>query len=188
MMDIGLQKKTRTEVCRILNTLLADEFVLSTKTKNYHWNVTGPHFRELHSLFGEQYRRLDELIDRIAERIRALGGNPIGTLVGFLRDARLVEHPSASSGWAMVDALQHDHEILIRDTREELARNSQLLLDSGTTDFLTSLLREHETAAWVLRSLQGKEVHLEEWLNDQARVPYRRELPAEVAASTPGRG
>ncbi|MBS1842087.1 MAG: DNA starvation/stationary phase protection protein [Acidobacteria bacterium] len=188
MMDIGLQKKTRTEACRMLNTLLADEFVLSTKTKNYHWNVIGPHFRELHALFGEQYRRLDDLIDRVAERIRALGGKPIGTLVGFLREARLVEHPAASSAWAMVDALQHDHEALIRDIREELARNSELMRDAGTTDFVTALLQEHETAAWMLRSLRGKEVQLEEWLNEQARVPYRKELPAELAASASGRG
>jgi starvation-inducible DNA-binding protein len=187
MMNIGLEKKTRAEAYRTLNTLLADEFVLSTKTKNYHWNVTGPHFRELHALFGEQFLRLDRLIDRIAERIRALGGNPVGTLVGFLREARLVEHPSAPNAWAMVDALQHDHEVVIREIREDLTRNSEVLLDAGTTDFLTSLLQKHEAMAWVLRSLRGKEVHLEDWLNHQATVPYRKELPAEVVASSAGR-
>lgn len=89
MIHIGLQDKTRTEVCRILSTLLADEFVLFARTKNYHWNVTGPHFLEFHALFGDQYRQLDELIDCIAERIRALGVNPVGSLIEFLKYSRL---------------------------------------------------------------------------------------------------
>lgn len=183
MMDIGLQQKARQEVCRVLNTLLADEFVVSTKTKNYHWNVTGPHFHELHALFGEQYRRLDEAIDRIAERIRALGGTPVATLVDFLREARLVEHPPAQLGeWAMVENLQHDHEALIRDIREDLNRNS-VIFEAGTTDFLTTLLQEHEAAAWKLRSLRGEEAGLEEWLSGQAKILYERELPAEVSLS-----
>lgn len=187
MIAIGLQEKTRTEVCRILNTLLADEFVLSTKTKNSHWNVTGPHFHELHALFGEQYRRLDEWIDRIAERIRALGGIPVGTLVGFLREARLQEHASAQlSAWLMVDYLQHDHETLIRDIREDLQRDSETILDAGTTDLLTSVLQEHEATAWMLRSLHGRETRLRDWLSDQAKVSCERGFPAEVGASTAG--
>ena len=62
MVYIGLQDKTRGEVCRILKTVLADEFVLSTRTRNYYWNVTGSHFQELRALFGDQYRRLDDLV------------------------------------------------------------------------------------------------------------------------------
>lgn len=181
MVHIGLQDKTRYEVCRILNTLLADEFVLSTRTKNYHWNVTGPHFPELHALFGEQYRKLDGFVDRIAERVRALGGNPPGTLVGFLRYTRLSEHPKVHlSAEEMVDGLLEDHELLVRDLREDLERHPELRLDVGTTDFLTGILQEHETTAWMLRSFDGKKANLKSWLSEQEKVPYKEEVPREV--------
>lgn len=184
MVHIGLQDKTRSEVCRILNTALADEFVLSTRTKNYHWNVTGPQFQELHALFGEQYRKQDDLVDRIAERVRALGGNPPGTLVGFLRFARLVEHPAVEvSASEMVDGLLEDHELLIRDLREDLERHPELRLDIGTTDFLTGILQEHEAMAWTLRSLHGKKANLRSWLNEQERVSYKTEVPGEGLVS-----
>ena len=184
MLHIGLQDKTRNEVCRALNTILADEFVLSTRTKSYHWNVTGPHFQELHAFFGEQYQRLDGLVDRIAERVRALGGNPPGTLVGFLRFTRLIEHPAVQlSAWAMVDGLLEDHEILIRDLREDLERNPQLRLDLGTTDLLTLVLQVHEAEAWKLRSLPEKNANLKSWLSDQDKMAYRAELPVEGPVS-----
>lgn len=189
MMHIGLQNKTRSEVCRILNTVLADEFVLSTRTKNYHWNVTGPHFQQLHALFGEQYRRLDDLVDRIAERVRALGGNPPGTLVGFLRFTRLSEHPEVDlSAAEMVDGLLGDHEFLIRDLREDLVRHPELRLDAGTTDFLTGVLQEHEATAWTLRSFHGKQANLKSWLNEQDKVPYKTEVPREVVVGATGQG
>jgi len=184
MVHIGIQDKTRREVCRILNTVLADEFVLSTRTKNYHWNVTGPHFRELHVLFGDQYRRLDDLVDRIAERVRTLGGNPPGTLVGFLRFTRLVEHPAVElAGSEMVVGLLDDHELVIRDLREDLEQHPQLRSDLGTTDFLTGILQEHEAMAWTLRSLHGEKANLESCLNEQEKVPYKTEVPCEGLVS-----
>jgi len=189
MVHIGLQDKARGEVCRILNTVLADEFVLSTRTRNYYWNVTGSHFRELRALFGDQYRRLDDLVDRIAERVRALGGNPPGTLVGFVKYTRLIEHPAVHvSAWAMVDRLLEYHKILIRDLREDLERNPELRLDIGTTDFLTAVLQEHEAAAWMLLSLDWKNTSLKSWLNEQEKVTYGRELPGEVLVSTIAEG
>ena len=189
MIHIGLEDKNRKEVSRLLNVLLADEFVLSTRTKNYHWNVTGPHFQELHSLFGDQSRKLDELVDRIAERIRALGGTPVGSLIGFLKNTRFSEHPRAHlSASAMVEGLLDDHELLIRDLREDLGANPALRLDAGTTDFLTSILLEHEASAWILRSFRGEEVKLRNWLHDQSQIPHRRELPSEVALSAAAGG
>ena len=71
--NIDLAEKSRGSAVRILNRLLADEVVLGTKTRNYHWNVTGPHFHDLHKLFGSQYDALDGIMDEMAERARALG-------------------------------------------------------------------------------------------------------------------
>lgn len=72
--DIGISEKNRNATAFILNTLLADEYVLYTKTRNYHWNVTGTHFSEYHKFFESQYEALDGIIDEVAERVRSLGG------------------------------------------------------------------------------------------------------------------
>ena len=71
MVNIELEQSIRREVIRVLNNLLSDEYLLSTKTKNYHWNVTGQHFHDLYTLFGHQSAELEVLIERLAERIRA---------------------------------------------------------------------------------------------------------------------
>ena len=78
--NIGLLDKQREGVVAILNTLLADEYLLYTKTRNYHWNVVGPQFNDLHKFFEAQYNELDEIVDDVAERSRALGGNAFGTM------------------------------------------------------------------------------------------------------------
>lgn len=71
---IGLSEEQRECVTKILNILLSDEYVLYTKTRNYHWNVTGPQFNDLHKFFESQYGALDEIVDEVAERARSLDG------------------------------------------------------------------------------------------------------------------
>ena len=61
--NIGITDKDRTGVVKILNALLADEYVLYTKTRNYHWNIVGPQFNDLHKFFGDQYEQLDGFVD-----------------------------------------------------------------------------------------------------------------------------
>src|SRR2546425_9442905 len=90
--NIGLTDPQRAGVIDILNTLLADEYLLYTKTRNYHWNVVGPQFNDLHKFFEAQYTELNEIVDDVAERARSLGGKAIGTLVEFLKHTRLKEH------------------------------------------------------------------------------------------------
>ena len=91
--NIAITDKDRAGVVKILNALLADEYVLYTKTRNYHWDVVGPQFNELHKFFDAQYAELNEIVDDVAERARALGGHALGTLAEFSRHARLKEHP-----------------------------------------------------------------------------------------------
>ena len=71
LVNIGLADESATQVGRILNRLLADEYLVYTKARNYHWNVTGPQFIELHKFFQEQYEKLDEIVDEVAERARS---------------------------------------------------------------------------------------------------------------------
>ncbi|MGH9991041.1 MAG: Dps family protein, partial [Nitrososphaera sp.] len=71
--NIGIADENRDSVAQILSKLLADEYILYTKTRKYHWNVTGPRFQQLHEFFKIQYTELDVIIDDIAERIPQLG-------------------------------------------------------------------------------------------------------------------
>ena len=72
--EIETPKEKKVGVVEILNTLLSDEYVLYTKTRNYHWNVVGPRFNDLHKFFEAQYETLNEIVDAVAERTRAVGG------------------------------------------------------------------------------------------------------------------
>ena len=77
---IGLSDSNRNGVIKLLTPLLADEYVLYTKTRNFHWNVVGPQFNDLHKFFEAQYQEIDEFVDEIAERIRQLGGRRARTV------------------------------------------------------------------------------------------------------------
>ena len=88
-MNIGLADEQRTGVVKILNTLLSDEYILYTKTRSYHWNVVGPQFNDLHKFFEEQYNELNGVVDEVAERARAVGGNAFGTVAEFSQHMRL---------------------------------------------------------------------------------------------------
>jgi starvation-inducible DNA-binding protein len=79
--EIGISERSREAVVRILNDVLSDEYVLYTKTRNYHWNVVGPQFNDYHKFFEAQYDALNEVVDDVAERVRALGGWSRATIV-----------------------------------------------------------------------------------------------------------
>ncbi len=150
--QIGLTDKARQNVVKILNVLLADEYQLYTQTRNYHWNVVGPRFHDLHKFFEAQYEELDEIIDEVAERVRALGGTSAGSLGEFLELARIKESsglPRDAQG--MVGALLAAHEVVIRNLRADLEKAGELG-DAGTNDFLTGLMEQHEKMAWMLRA------------------------------------
>jgi starvation-inducible DNA-binding protein len=156
--DIGLSEEQREGVVTILNTLLADEYLLYTKTRHYHWNVVGPHFHDLHKFFEAQYTALNTIVDDVAERARALGGNALGTLTEFLQHSRLQEqvghYPDEQT---MIALLLRDHETIIRHLRVDLETCAEQHGDIGTNDFLTGLLGQHEKMAWMLRAcLDGK--------------------------------
>ncbi len=155
--NIGIDTKKREGVVRLLNTLLSDEYVLYTKTRNFHWNVIGPQFNDLHKFFEAQYEALNDVVDQVAERARALGGNSLGTLKEFLGQTRLKEAPGKySDAKTMLAELLADHEAVIQSLRQDLETCSSQYQDQGTMDFLTGLMEEHEKMAWMLRSFLDK--------------------------------
>lgn len=156
--NIGLLDAHREGVVQILNTLLADEYLLYTKTRNYHWNVVGPQFNDLHKFFEEQYNELNDIVDDVAERARTLGGNAFGTLTEFLQHTRLKEHPGQyPTAQEMISNLLTDHETVIRNLRIDLKTCADTYQDVGTNDFLTGLMEKHEKMAWMLRAFLGGE-------------------------------
>jgi starvation-inducible DNA-binding protein len=150
--DLGLSDKSRAAVCKFLSVLLADEFVLYTKTRDAHWHVTGPHFSHLHAFFESQYGQLEETIDEVAERIRMLGGRAPASLTEYLKLTRLKEHPGKEhTAQGYTETLLLDHEAVIRALRKDLEAAAKSG-DAGTNDFLTGLLEAHEKMAWMLRA------------------------------------
>ncbi|MBK8901617.1 MAG: DNA starvation/stationary phase protection protein [Anaerolineaceae bacterium] len=151
---IGLAAENREKLIPRLNQLLADEHLLYTKTRNYHWNVTGIHFSQLHELFEEQYNSLQLIADEVAERSRMLGGTAVGTLVEFLEHTRLSEAPGAiPSAPDMLANLLDDHEQVITSLRDDIEACMEEFNDEGTADLLIGTMRAHEKMAWMLRSM-----------------------------------
>jgi len=151
---IGLNG-SKSAVLSILDAALADEYVLITKTRNFHWNVTGANFAALHKFFEEQYDQLNVIVDDTAERSRAVGGRALGSMKEFLAKARLQESTTrVMKAEAMLAELLSDHEALIRSLRRDVDETARLG-DAGTADYLTGLLTTHEKMAWMLRSFVG---------------------------------
>ncbi len=151
--DIGITNENSQGVAHILKQTVSDEYVLSVKTKNYHWNVTGLQFNDLHKFFDEQYEQIDVFIDEIAERIRSLGIKTIGSMADFLNNARLKEDTSVSrDATTMLNNLLNDHEELIRNLRNDLEVCQEKFDDAGNADFLTGLMEKHEKIAWMIRA------------------------------------
>jgi len=151
--NIGLGVEQRGAIVRILNTLLSDEFLLYTKTRNFHWNVVGPHFHDLHKFMEGQYEQLAGIADSVAERARMLGGRANGSMAEFLAESRLKEAPKRPlTAKEMIANLLDDHEAVIRNLRTDLVTVADTHGDAGTNDFLTGLMETHEKMAWMLRA------------------------------------
>jgi starvation-inducible DNA-binding protein len=150
---IGIDQKDLTEVAHTLTKVLADEFLLYTKTRNAHWNVEGPDFYAKHTFFEGQYEMLDETMDNVAERIRALGHYAPATLKQFLQLTHLTEASRELNDSAgFMKELLADHESIIVFLRENINRFANELHDAGTSDFITGLMETHEKMAWMLRA------------------------------------
>jgi starvation-inducible DNA-binding protein len=150
--DLGLSDQERLGIAAGLAEFLADTYNLYLKTHYFHWNVTGPRFRELHLMFEEQYNELWQAVDLIAERIRALGEIAPGTYRDFSRLSSISEAEGVPEAEAMVGELLRGHEAVARRGRKvfSIAEGAG---DQVTMDLLTERLQVHEKTAWMLRSM-----------------------------------
>lgn len=152
-LNIGISDSNRQLIANELAKILADEYVLYTKTRNAHWNVEGIDFYDKHKFFETQFEELDENIDNIAERIRSLGHYAPATLKSFLSLTNLTEQSHETNGSSgFIKELLADHETIIINLRENINRIANDFSDFGTSDFITGLMEIHEKMAWFLRS------------------------------------
>jgi len=151
--NIGITEKNTDAVAVQLAKLLADEFVLYTKTRNAHWNVTGDNFHANHIFFENQYKQLDELIDSVAERMRKIGHFAPATIKSYLELTQLTEYSERSNdGLGFMKDLLKDHESIIEFLRGNIVPFAEQYKDYGTSDFITGLMETHEEMAWMIRS------------------------------------
>jgi len=149
--NIDLSAQQREALCEGLQQVLADSYTLLGKTHGFHWNVVGPQFHSLHEMFEEQYRDLQEAVDEIAERIRALGFVSPGSLSQFLKVTSIEDEHQAPSAPEMIRQLIADNETIVRACRG-VVRVCHDTGDTVTEDLMNQRLRVHEKAAWMLRA------------------------------------
>lgn len=155
--NIGISKEHRQKAADILAKLVADEFVLYTKTLRAHWNLEGHDFHTKHLFFEEHYNDIKRFTDSVAERIRKLGHYAPGTLKEFLELTHLTEkYEGDNTSHDYTAALLEDHDTIIKYIRENISKVEEDLKDAGTADFLTGIMMEHEEMAWMLRATIAK--------------------------------
>ncbi len=149
--DIGISEGSRQEIAQGLKKLLADSYTLYLQTHNFHWNVTGPQFRELHLMFEEHYTELAIAVDDIAERIRTLGFTAPGTYRAFAELSSVKEIDGVPEAKEMVTILMQAHETVVRTSREVL-KVAQEADDESSASLIGDRMRVHEKTAWMLRA------------------------------------
>jgi len=151
--DIGINERDRQEIAHGLKRLLADSYTLYLQTHNFHWNVTGPQFRELHLMFEEHYNELAVAVDDIAERIRTLGEVAPGTYKAFAELSSIDEVEGVPAATEMVALLTQGHEQVVKTCRQVL-KQAQDADDESTASLVGDRMRIHEKTAWMLRATQ----------------------------------
>ena len=150
-LNIGIAANDRKDIATGLSKLLADSYSLYLKTHNYHWNVTGPQFNTLHTMFEGQYAELAPAVDEIAERIRALGALAPGGLANLAGMAGIAEIQEDASASEMVRHLADANKRVMADLNKarELAGDAG---DNETEDLMIARLQVHGKTLWMLES------------------------------------
>lgn len=146
-----MPKAKSSPVVAPLARLLADSYTLYTKSHNYHWNVTGPMFTTLHTLFEQQYTELATAIDEIAERIRSLGARAPGSFSEFAALATVREDTGSPPARKMIQALLADQEKVAQSARA-VVEAAEAVNDVASADLGTRRMDVHQKHAWMLRS------------------------------------
>ena len=148
---LGFDQKDKTQLTSKLNLLLASYHVHYQKLRNFHWNVEGENFFELHGKFEELYNFSKVNIDDIAERIRVFGDRPMASLQEYLKYSTIKEPNGIPDSNEMVISILGDFEVLIKQMLDILDLANQIG-DVSTIDLLTKILKQTEKYFWMFRS------------------------------------
>jgi len=149
-------------IVTFLNLLLADEYVLYTKTRTAHWNIDGTNYFETHVFLENQYNTLDIMIDDIAEQIRSLGHFAFGSLKDFLSIAQMSDdHQDFVNSGRIFETLLNDHENIIRTIQHEVFPISDKYKHMDTADFLTKILVHHIQMVQTLRAFIDESAYVD---------------------------
>ena len=152
--DIGISKQDREAVAEHLKKLLADSYTLYLQTHNFHWNVTGPMFNQLHLMFEQHYTELSVAVDDIAERIRSLDVAAPATYKAFSELSSIKEVDGVPSADTMTEILTKGHEQVVKTCRSALSV-AQQADDESSAALISDRMRIHEKTAWMLRALSA---------------------------------
>lgn len=152
---LGYSKLETAELVESMNQLLANFSVHYQKLRNFHWNVTGADFFDIHEKFEDQYNYAKEAVDEIAERIRVFDQTPLSTMQDYLNVSEIQEAGTDLPSMMMVKEVINDYEILL----EYLFGTLEMAIehgDSGTEDMVKSFIKKIEKNHWMMTSFSAK--------------------------------
>lgn len=152
---LNLDKEKTSQTVNQLNILLADFHLYYQKLRNFHWNIVGKSFFDLHVKFEEMYDDTKLKVDEIAERILTLRYQPTSNLSEYLKISNIKESKPTLSDVQMIDTLIDDHNILLKQMRNVVAAADEAK-DEGTIDLIGAYIRELEKTTWMLDAWRMK--------------------------------
>lgn len=154
--SLGMSVKDKSDITKLLSLLLANEHVLYIKMRNFHWNLVGPSFVEVHEFIEKLYNQTAIDIDVVAERIQQLGFPALGSMKEFLELATLRESKGGKKEQTMaVDELVQDNDAMTISLRKMIKEIEEGYDDPGTVDILVGIIKNHEKNVWMLRRYLG---------------------------------
>jgi starvation-inducible DNA-binding protein len=152
---LGFDQAETERLVETMNALLANYHMHYQKLRNFHWNVKGADFFDLHEQFEERYDVAKESIDEIAERIRVFGHTPLSNLSDYMENSNIKESPTDLEAEAMVQEILNDYQILLSFLTDSM--NAAIDIgDVGTEDMLNTFIQDMEKHHWMLSSFLGK--------------------------------
>jgi len=152
---LGLDRKEVAKTVDQLNDLLSNYHVYYQNLRNFHWNVDGENFLDLHDQFEELYDDAREKIDEIAERILTLRLRPVSTMSTYLSRADVKESEIVEDEREMVEVILENHRLII-DNMRKVIRAADAVEDEGTIDMVGGFLAELEKASWMLDAWRAR--------------------------------
>ncbi len=147
--EIGLGVKDSKALVGKLNELLANYQIYYQNLRNFHWNVTGPNFFELHAKFEELYTAANLGVDLIAERILTLSGRPFSSYVEYIENSEIKEAKEVKDAMKMVEIIRDNQNILL-DLERKTLTSADDAGDEGTSSLMSDFITEKEKVVWML--------------------------------------